>query len=187
MVLNLFDYLEFFFYYSKSFKTLFNYFGWWDNFTRVFSMFFVLFSSQKWFTHTFLSQIQLVQAFCCKNYLSTLVLLQKRFIHTFVTKTIYALFCHKKNLCILFCRENDLHAFFVTKTIYALRPESFCALKVAIRKVQTFWASASLLMTRDTILHAQIAHIVLCRSLIKEMVITMIMIAHVKDETHRER
>ena len=32
--------------------------------------------------------------------------------------------------------------FFVAKTIYALRPESFCALKVAIRKVQTFWASA---------------------------------------------
>ena len=27
------------------------------------------------------------------------------------------------------------------KTIYALRPESFCALNVAIRKVQTFWAS----------------------------------------------
>ena len=25
--------------------------------------------------------------------------------------------------------------------IYALRPESFCALKVAIGKVQTFWAS----------------------------------------------
>ena len=47
--------------------------------------------------------------------------------------------------------------------------------------------ATSLLMTRDTILHAQIAHIVLSRSLIKEMVITMIMIAHVKDETHRER
>ena len=82
-------------------------------------MFFVLFSARKWFTHTFLSQIQLAQAFCCKTYLSTLVLLQKRFTHTFfVTKTIYALFCHKKNLCILFlsrkrstcffCRENDL-------------------------------------------------------------------------------
>ena len=50
----------------------------------------------------------------------------------FVTKRIYAPF---------FCRENDLRVFFVAKTIYALHPESFCALKVAIRKVQTFWAS----------------------------------------------
>ena len=40
-----------------------------------------------------------------------------------------------------FCGKNDLRAFFVAKTIYALRPESFCALKVAIWKVQTFWAS----------------------------------------------
>ena len=31
--------------------------------------------------------------------------------------------------------------FFVAKTIYTLRRENFCALKVAIRKVQTFWAS----------------------------------------------
>ena len=36
-----------------------------------------------------------------------------------------------------------MDSFFVAKTIYALRPESFCALKVAIRKVQTFWASAN--------------------------------------------
>ena len=40
--------------------------------------------------------------------------------HFFIAKTIYA-------------------HFFVAKTIYTLRPESFCALKVAIRKVQTFW------------------------------------------------
>ena len=53
------------------------------------------------------------------------------------------LFCHKKNLCTFFCRENDLHVFFVAKTIYALRPESFCALEVAIRKVETFWASGN--------------------------------------------
>ena len=85
--------------------------------------------------HTFLSQIQLAQAFCCKNYLSTLVLLQKRFSHTFfVTKTIYTPFLSQKEFT---------HTFFVAKTIYALRPESFCALKVAIRKVQTFWASAA--------------------------------------------
>ena len=32
--------------------------------------------------------------------------------------------------------------FFVAKTINALRPESFCVLKVAIRKVQTFGTSA---------------------------------------------
>ena len=31
---------------------------------------------------------------------------------------------------------------FVAKTINALRPESFCVLKVAIRKVQTFGTSA---------------------------------------------
>ena len=39
----------------------------------------------------------------------------------------------KKQLIHFFCRE----------TIYALRPESFCPLKVAIRKVQTFWASGA--------------------------------------------
>ena len=39
-----------------------------------------------------------------------------------------------------------IYAFFLSqKTIYALRPESFCALKVAILKVQTFWASGSLI------------------------------------------
>ena len=37
--------------------------------------------------------------------------------------------------------------FFVAKTIYALRPECFCVLKVEIRKVQTFWASALHLQT----------------------------------------
>ena len=41
------------------------------------------------------------------------------YAHSFVTKTIYALFCHK-----------------------TIRLESFCALNFAIRKVQTFWASA---------------------------------------------
>ena len=66
--------------------------------------------------------------------------------HFFVAKMIRAhLFCCKNNLYTLFCRENDLRAFFVAKTISALCPESFCALKVAIRKVQTFWASASML------------------------------------------
>ena len=84
----------------------------------------------------FCQQIQLPQAFCCKNDLSTLVLLQKQSIHTFfVTKTIYTPFLSQKEFT---------HTFFVAKTIYALRPESFCALKVAIRKVQTFWASALL-------------------------------------------
>ena len=60
-------------------------------------------------------------------------MLQKQSIHTFfVTKTIYTPFLSQKEFT---------HTFFVAKTIYALRPESFCALKVAIRKVQTFWAS----------------------------------------------
>ena len=49
-------------------------------------------------------------------------LLQKQFTHTFLS--------HKR-----FTR------FFVAKKIFALHLESFCALKVAIGKVQTFWAS----------------------------------------------
>ena len=96
-----------------------------------------------------------VSGFFVGNTINASFLLQKLFEHTcfvaktiythfFVTKTIYALFCHKKNLrTLFFCRENDFRAVFVAKTIYALRPESFCALKVAIRKVQTFWASAA--------------------------------------------
>ena len=56
-----------------------------------------------------------------------------RFTHTFLSQ---------KEFTHTFCHENDLRAFFVAETIDALRPESFCALKVAIRKVQTFWASA---------------------------------------------
>ena len=77
--------------------------------------------------------------------LSTLVLLQKRFTHFFVAKTIYAPFLSQKEFTrTFFCRKNNLLTFFVAKTIYALSPESFCALKVAIRKVQTFWASEGL-------------------------------------------
>ena len=71
-----------------------------------------------WFTHTFL--------------------LQKLFMHFFVTKRICAHF---------FCREHGLRVFFA-KMIYTLRPESFCALKVAIRKVQTFWASGQMTTAR---------------------------------------
>ena len=62
------------------------------------------------------------------------------YAHFFVAKTIYALFCQKKNLCTLFLSRTRFTRFFA-KTICASRPESFCALKVAIRKVQTFWAS----------------------------------------------
>merc|ERR1711994_1118625 len=80
-------------------------------------------------------------------------LLQKRFEHTcFVAKMIFThFFCRKNNFCtflsqkefthLFFVAKNDLCVIFVAKTIYALRPESFCALKVAIWKVQTFWAS----------------------------------------------
>ena len=53
-------------------------------------------------------------------------------MHFFVTKRIYAYF---------FLSRKRFTRFFVAKMIYALRPESFCALKVAIQKVQTFWAS----------------------------------------------
>ena len=81
---------------------------WWrnKNSTYYFDLniklqFYVLFSSRKWFRHTFLSQIQLTQTF----------LLQKWFEHTcFVAKTIYTHF---------FCRKNYLRTFFVTKRIYA--------------------------------------------------------------------
>ena len=52
------------------------------------------------------------------------------------------LFLSQKEFTHVFYRENDLRVFFVAKMIYALRLESFCALEVAIRKVQTFWASA---------------------------------------------
>ena len=51
------------------------------------------------------------------------------------------LFLSQKEFTHVFYRENDLRVFFVAKMIYALRPESYCALEVAIRKVQTFWAS----------------------------------------------
>ena len=40
------------------------------------------------------------------------------------------------------CSEKPFTHFFVVETIYAPRPESFCALNFAIRKVQTFWVSA---------------------------------------------
>ena len=90
--------------------------------------------------------------FCRKYNQGTLFLLQKGFEHTcFDAKTIYThffvakkfthTFLSQKQFTRFFCRENALRTFFVAKTIYALRPESFCALKVAIRKVQTFWAS----------------------------------------------
>ena len=92
--------------------------------------------------------------FFVANTISAGFLLQKLFEHTcfvaktiythfFVAKTIYALFCHKKNLCTLFLSRTRFTRFFFAKMIYALRPESFCALKVAIRKVQTFWASGA--------------------------------------------
>ena len=60
------------------------------------------------------------------------------------------LFYRKNYLCTFLSQKEFAHTFFLSrtrftrffaKTIYASRPESFCALKVAIRKVQTFWAS----------------------------------------------
>ena len=53
-----------------------------------------------------------------------------------------------KRICAHFFVAKTIYAFFlVAKTLYALCPESFCALKVAIRKVQTFWASGSHIYT----------------------------------------
>ena len=88
------------------------------------------------------------------NTISAGFLLQKLFEQTcFVAKTFYTLFLSQKDLCIFLSQKEFMHPFFVAKTIYllffvaktiyALCPESFCALKVAIRKVQTFWASVS--------------------------------------------
>ena len=59
----------------------------------------------------FLSQIQLTQAFCCKNDLSTLVLLQKQFTHTFLSQKLFMHF---------FVTKRIYAYFFVAKTIYAL-------------------------------------------------------------------
>ena len=62
--------------------------------------------------------------------------------HFFVAKMIWAHFFVAKTIYAHFFVAKTIYAFFfVAKTIYALCPESFCALKVAIRKVQTFWAS----------------------------------------------
>ena len=47
-------------------------------------------------------------------------------------------FWHKKKLCTLFY---SLNAFFCRKNRLRTSSRIFCALKVAIRKVQTFWAS----------------------------------------------
>ena len=50
--------------------------------------------------------------------------------HFFVANTINTLFCRKNVLSTLVLLQKRF------------RPESFCALKVSIRKVQTFWADA---------------------------------------------
>ena len=70
----------------------------------------------------FFVQIQLTHTFLLQKLFEHIFLLQKQFTHT------------------LWLRKRFTR-FFVAKTIYALRLESFCVLKVAIRKVQTFWAS----------------------------------------------
>ena len=79
--------------------------------------------------------------FCCKDDLHTLF---------FVAKTINAPFFVTKRIYARFFIAKTIYAFFfVAKMIYALRPESFCALEVAIRKVQTFWASGAELVKID--------------------------------------
>ena len=80
----------------------------------------------------------------CKNCHIHSIYLQFPFpiyTHFFVAKKYLCTFWSQKEFAHpFFCREHGLQ-FFFAKTIYALRPESFCAFKVAIRKVQTFWAS----------------------------------------------
>ena len=63
-----------------------------------------------------------------------------RFTHTFLSQKIFMHFLVTKRVCAHFFFANTVYVFFA-KTINALHPESFCALKVAIWKVQTFWAS----------------------------------------------
>ena len=95
--------------------------------------------------HNFLSQIQSTHTFLLQKWFEHTCFVAKTiYTHFFVAKTIYTLFfVTKKNLRTFFLSRKRFTRFFVAKTIYALRPESFCALKVAIRKVQTFWASAT--------------------------------------------
>ena len=125
------------------------------------------FLSQKEFTHTFLSQKLFMHFFLSqKEFVVNTVYAffsQKRFTHFFrkvfarwkLPSGKFRLFgpLHMGKVSktfndsdqvteMLSDRQNNFRAFFVAKTISALRPESFCALKVAIRKVQTFWASA---------------------------------------------
>ena len=71
------------------------------------------------------------------------MMLQKQHIPYWLGDRIAILctFLSQKHSRTLFVEKNKLWPFFVAKTIYALRLESFCALKVAIRKVHTFWAS----------------------------------------------
>ena len=77
----------------------------------------------------FCQQIQLPQAFCCKNDLSTLVLLQKWFTHTFfVTKTIYALFLSQKEFTHTFLSRKQFTRFFCRKN--SLRTSSGKFLRV---------------------------------------------------------
>ena len=99
--------------------------------------------------------------FCCKNDLRTL-LFRKNDLCTLLCREndLHTLFLSRNDLRTLFCRESGLRTFycecflrtlfcrkknvlvFFYKTNYALRLESFCLLKFAIPKAQTFWASA---------------------------------------------
>ena len=71
-------------------------------------------------------------------------MLQKQHIHFRLGDQIAILctFLSRKQFTHFIRREKWFTHFFVAKAIYALRPEIFCALNFAIRKVQTFWASA---------------------------------------------
>ena len=97
----------------------------------ILSTFFV---AKMIYAHFFVAKMIWAHLFCCKDDLHTLF---------FVAKTINAPFFVTKRIYAHFFIAKTIYAFFfVAKMIYALRPESFCALEVAIRKVQTFWASA---------------------------------------------
>ena len=63
------------------------------------------------------------------------------YTHFFLSQKLFMHFLSQKEFAHTFLSQKQFTRFFVAKMIYALRLESFCALKVAIWKVQTFWAS----------------------------------------------
>ena len=76
------------------------------------------------YAHFFVAKMIWAHLFCCKDDLHTLFFVAKLLMHLFLSQKEFT------------------HVFLSRKRFTRFFPESFCALEVAIRKVQTFWASA---------------------------------------------